>query len=258
MELSKVADLQLKFAQLTQVGQSGQSNGAASTVASELLAPVSKRLAQQAESTNVKLSAYGQIKSGFGSAQTAAASLAHTAMSKAAGSADLTKAAQAFVNAYNQANQAVTTAVKGSGTQPGTLAADVRAKRAASDLAQTVTGGRGPADLKQAGITQNKDGSLALDMKALEQSLQANSAETRNALARLGQQVDAGVGRELASRGNVGASVSSLTSRSQALSAQQAALQQQAADLQNTPDRRNTVLSYAAASGLAAYQKLLG
>jgi flagellar capping protein FliD len=273
MELSSVINMQLKLAQLGQAGQSSSANAvsqllgqagqvssstsAANTV-SQLLAPANQRVSQQLQSTNVQLSAYGQIKSAFGSAQTAAGSVVAAATSKTASNSDVEKAAQAFVDAYNQASQAVGTAVNGTGKQAGALATDFRAKVAGSDLAQALTGGTGLADLKQAGITQNKNGTLTLDTKVLDQALQSNSTQTKGALARLGQQVGTSAGRELASGGNVGASVGSLTSRSQSLTAQQTALQQQAAVLQNTLEKQSAVLNYATAGGLAAYKSLLG
>ena len=273
MQISSVIDMQLKLAQLGQAGQSGvagtvsqllgqanqagSSTNAANTV-TQLLAPATQRVSQQLQSTNVQLSAYGQIKSAFGSVQTAANSLVSATASKTATNIDVEKAAQAFVDAYNQAAQSIGTAVNGTAKAAGALATDARAKLAGSDLAQALTGGNGLADLKQAGITQNKNGTLTLDAKALDQALQSNSAQTKGALARLGQQVGASTGRELASGGNVGSSVGSLTSRSQTLTAQQTTLQQQATALQGVLERQGAVLNYSTAGGLAAYHSLLG
>ena len=254
MDLSSVVNMQVRLAQVDQAtGQSGSVSAA-----SQLLAPANKRLSQQLDSTNVQLSAYGQIESAFGSVQTSVGGLAGAAISKTASNADVEKVAQAFVNSYNQAAQAVNTAVAGTGKQTGALASDLRAKRAGGDLAQALSSGTGLADLKQAGITQNKNGTLTLDTKALEQALQSSPAQAKSALNRLGQQVGASAGRELASTGNVGAGVSSLTSKAQSLTAQQTTLQQQALAVQNTLDRQSAVLNYAAASGLAAYKNLLG
>jgi flagellar capping protein FliD len=117
--------------------------------------------------------------------------------------------------------------------------------------------GAGLADLKQSGITLNKNGTLTLDTKALEQSLQSNSAQAKSSLASIGQQVSASTGRELAGGGNVGGSIGTLTNRSQSLTAQQTALQQQATSVQGLLEQQSNVLNYSTANGLAAYQKLL-
>ena len=253
MDLSSMVKIQVQLAQIGQTSQSASANSA-----SQILAPANKRLSQQLESTNVQLSSYGQIKSAFGSAQTAASSLADTATSKKATNSDVEKAAQAFVNSYNQATQAVSTAVNGTGKQTGALASDFRAKRAGSDLAQSLTSGTKLADLKQVGITQNKNGTLTLDTKALQNALQSNPTQAKSTLAHLGQQVGTSAGHELASSGNVGASVGSLTNKSQSLAAQQTALQQQAVAIQGTLDQQSAILNYATAGGLAAYKNLLG
>jgi flagellar hook-associated protein 2 len=264
MNISGVINLQLQLARLGQAGQSSSSNAVSqllgtntqnttSNSVSQLLAPVSERLSQQLASTNVKLSAFGQIQSAFSSAQTAANSLTTAATSNTATNAEVAKAAQAFVAAYNQSVQAVSTAVSGKGA----LASDLRATRAGNDLAQSLTSGAGPANLAQAGISLNKNGTLTLDTKALEQALESSGTQTKAALAYLGQQVGAATGRELASAGNVGASVGSLTSRSQTLAAQQATLQQQSTALQNTLTSQGTVLNYLTATGLNAYRNLM-
>ena len=254
MDISSLVSARL---QMSQFSQSATSSTAAGT-ASNLMAPVTERLGQQLESTNVKLSAYGQIKSAFGSAQTAANGLTSSATSKTATNSDVEKAAQAFVNAYNQASQAVAGATNSSSKATGALASDFRAKSAGNDLARSLTGGSGAANLKQAGISVNKDGTLTLDTKALQQALQSNSTETKSALASLGQQVSGSTGRELASTGNVGASVGKLTSRAKTLTAQQTAIQQQASSLQSMLEKQNATLNYATANGLAAYQSILG
>lgn len=214
---------------------------------------MTQRLNQQLASTNVQLSAFGQIQSAFSGAQTAANKLTAAATSTTATNADIAQAAQAFVAAYNQSVQAVGNAVGGTGA----LASDFRASRAGNDLAQSIASGAGPANLAQAGISLNKNGTLTLDAKALEQALQSGGSQTKAALAYLGQQVGSTTGRELASAGNVGAGVGGLTSQSQTLAAQQNALQQQGTALQNTLTSQSTVLNYLTATGLNAYRNLL-
>jgi flagellar capping protein FliD len=138
MDLASIVKTQVQLAQL---GQSTQSSS--SSAATQLLAPANKRLTQQLESTNVQLSAYGQISSDFGSAKTAASGLSNTVTSKTATNSDVVKAAQAFVDSYNQATQAVGSAVNGTGTKAGALASDIRVKLAGNDLAHSLTSGAG-------------------------------------------------------------------------------------------------------------------
>lgn len=248
MDLRSMVKTQVQFAQLGQTSQAGSSAS---------LAPANKRLSQQIDTTNVKLSAYGQISSAFGTAKTAASGLTAAATSKTASNSDVVKAAQAFVDSYNKAAQAVGAAVTSTSTKSGALVTDSRATTAASGLARSLTSSAGLSDLKQTSITKGTDGTLTLDTKALEQSLQSNSAQAKSALANIGQKVETSTSRELTSTGNIGGSISSLTNQSQTLSAQQMALQQQVASVQALLDQSSNILNYSASNGIAAYQKLL-
>jgi flagellar hook-associated protein 2 len=254
MDITTLVNTRLQIAQL---GQTTTGSNASSTVRN-LTSTANDRLGRELQSTNVKLSAYGQIKSAFGAAQTAASGLTTAATSKTATNADIEKAAQAFVNAYNQAAQSVSSATSTSSKQTGALASESRARSAGNDLTRSLTGGNGLANLKQAGIALNANGTLSLDTKALQNALQSNASQTRNALSGIGQQVGSATERELASTGNVGLSVGKLSSRAQTLSSQQATLQQQAASLQSQLEKQSTTLNYATANGLAAYQNILG
>ncbi|HEX8988393.1 MAG TPA: flagellar filament capping protein FliD [Rhodocyclaceae bacterium] len=253
MDIGTLVSTQLQFAQLSQ-----STSTRTTTQVGDLTAPAAQRIGRQFESTNVQLSAYGQIKSAFAGAQTAATALGTSATSKTAPSADIVKAAQAFVDSYNLAVKTVSGATANSASQPGALASDLRARAAATDLARSVTSGNALASLKQAGIALNRNGTLTLDTKALQQALQSSGTQTKGALASLAGQVGGAAGRELAGTGNVGISVARLTSRAQALAGQQSALQQQAASVQSTLDRQGATLNYATANGLAAYQRLMG
>lgn len=243
LNISSIVNTRMQVAGLA---QSGSATGGAD----QLLSAANKRVGQQLASTNVQLSAYGQIKGAFGSLQGAAGTLSDAANGKTATSSDIVKAAQAFVANFNQAAQSVASGVGGQGA----LASDVRARLAGNDLGRALGG----VNLQQVGITQNKNGTLTLDTKALEQALQANPAQAKSALAQLGQQVGTTVGQELGNRGNVGAGFNSLTNRSQSLAAQQTALQQQAESVQGLLQKQGAILNYATASGLAAYRSILG
>ncbi|MGE5466202.1 MAG: flagellar filament capping protein FliD [Ignavibacteria bacterium] len=253
MDVSTLVNTQLQLGQLAQAG--GTSSA---TSVGKLMAPATQRVERELQSTNVKLSAYGQIKSAFAGAETAAGTLTRTAKSKTATDADVQKAAQAFVAAYNQASQTVAAATDASAKQPGALASEGRARSAGADLSRSLTAGNSLSDLKQAGISLGKNGTLTLDTKAFAQALQSNPSQTKAALASLGQQVNTAADRELASSGNVGTSVNRLSSRAQTLAAQQTALQQQASSLQATLGKQGAALDYVTASGLAAYRNILG
>lgn len=262
MDISSIVSSTLQLAKVNQSAQIDSTSGVGQAVSSQsvgsLLAPANKRLSQQLESTNVRLSAYGQIKSAFSSTQAAADNLTKVAGSGTATTADITKAAQAFVSAFNQTTQTISGAVKGTESRAGVLASDVRAQFAGNDLARSLTGAGDAADLRKVGITRSKEGALTFDVKALEQAFASNPTEAKSTLAALGREVGATAGRELASSGNVGSSVGALTSRSASLSAQQSSLQKQGEALQATLDAQNAVLNYATASSLSAYRNLLG
>ncbi len=86
-----------------------------------------KRIAQQQTSFNVQLSAYGKIKSGFADLQTAGTALTKLDKSTTATTADLSKAAQTFVNAFNATTNVLSSATKKTGTG-GALVDDNKAK----------------------------------------------------------------------------------------------------------------------------------
>lgn len=254
MDISTLVKTGLQIAQLSQSQAASKPGGASANLATA----ANDRLGRELQSTNVKLSAYGQIKSAFGGAQTAATGLTAAATSKTATNADIEKAAQAFVSAYNQATQSVSSATGTSAKQVGALATDSRARAAGTDLARSITGNTSPASLKQIGITMNKNGTMSLDTKALQAALQSNPSQAKGALANLGQQVNAATSRELASTGNVGISVGKLTTQAQTLTSRQQTLQQTTASTQSQLEQQKTTLNYATANSLAAYQKVLG
>lgn len=253
MDVSTIVKTQVSMARL---GSASATSGSSSV--SDALAPATQRISKQLESTNVKLSAFGQIKGAFAGTQTAAASLSKTAANKTATNADIQKAAQAFVNAYNAATQSVSAAVNGTGKQAGALSSDFRAKLAGNDLAQSLAGGGSASALKQIGITANKNGTLTLDTKALEQALQSNGSQAKQTLSSLAQSVGASATRALESSGNVGSSYRKLSSQSQSLTNQQEALAQQASSIQATLEQQKSTMSYTASIGLASYRSVLG
>lgn len=257
MDLSNIVSSTLLLAKLDQTRLTPPTTS--TTATADLLAPVTKRLNQQIESTKVQLSAYGQIKSAFSTAQGAAAGLNTAAQSKTATNVDIEKAAQAFVSAYNQAATTVNSAINPTAGQSGALASDLRAKFAGNGLARAASGAASAADLKQAGISRNTDGTLSFDAKVLQQSLQANPSEAKATLAKIGQAVDTATSRELGGSGNVGGSVTNLSKREEVLSSQQAQLAAQSSALDSVLSQRDSLLnSYSTNSYIAAYKSLFG
>lgn len=243
MDISNIVRSQWQLAQI------GQSGGAGSAI-EKAFARSSERVGQQLQSANVQLSSYGQVKSAFAGLQGAAGALGEAAASKTTSAADLKKAVQGFVDSFNQAAKSV------AGIKTGALADNGRARLAANDLARSLTAGNGLGDLRQLGISRGKDGSLSLDAKALDQVLQTNTDKVKGAMADLGKQVGATMGRELAGSGNVGAGVASLTDKVKVLTQQQTTQQQQSAAVLQAIGQQTNQLNYSAAGGIAAYQSL--
>ena len=230
-----------------------QSTQTASAPATAAFTHANKRIEQQLGSTKVQLSAYGQIKGAFSEVQTTGKALSDLKTTSTAD--DVKKAVNGFVSAYNKANKAVGAATQGDGEQTGALANDSRARIAGNDLRRSVTEGSSLSDLKKIGITQNKDGSLNVDTKALEKALQSNSNQVLSTVAGIGQQVEKTTTQELANNGNVGSSVNSLNNRSRSLEAQQSAQQEQITASQRLIEQQTTQINNVFAGGLAAYQR---
>ena len=233
-----------------------QSSKTTSDPVTNALKHASDRIEQQIGSTKVQLSAYGQIKGAFSEVQAAGRTLSDT--KKAATTEDVRKAVTGFVSAFNKANKTVAAATQGAGKQAGALANDARASIAGNDLRRSVTEGNALSDLKKIGITQNKDGSLAVDTKLLDKALQANPDQVRSTVANIGQQVEKTAAQELGDNGNVGRSVNTLSNRSRNLETQQSTQQEQLAAAQRLVDQQTAQLdnhNNGVASGATAYQR---
>lgn len=241
-----------KIATLT---QNYANKAAASDPMTQVLDSANKRVATQISQTDVQLSSYGQIKSGFASIGSAGTAL--TKLGATATATDVNRAAQSFVTAYNNTSNALATAVGGSGGSAGALANDSLARLAGNDLRRVVTTGTGAADLQKIGISVGQNGSLAIDSKALSAALQANPDAVKATLGKLGQAATNSAASELASGGAVGSAVNSLNNRARNLAAQQT--QQQSliasaqAAIQQSASQANGFGGISA--GIAAYMK---
>lgn len=217
-----------------------------STAATSAVSPVLQKLVQRVQTdmdaTKTQLSSFGLLKSAVATTQSAAQALGK--LSATATADDVTKAVGAFFNAFNGAAAAAKMAASGSATSAATQAAT----RVDKDMQRAL--GNSPVltdAMKLLGLRLQNDGTLAHDVKKFAASLQSNPAAVREALAKLGQKVDAAASNELANNGNVAGGVSNLNQHNTSLTAQQKALAKavQAAQAK---------LSLAAVnSGLAAY-----
>jgi flagellar capping protein FliD len=170
----------------------------------------STRLETQRQTTNVQLSAYGQVKSGFARVEEAGKTLAKA---EPLTPADTKKALQSLVTAYNDTRSAA------ASTAPGS------AGNAANALRRTASTESMRADLQSMGITQKSDGSLAIDTKKLDQALAANPSVVKEAAARVGGQLQQNATRSLSESGGISKTLNSLNARAQQIEGQQSGLQ---------------------------------
>jgi len=216
-------------------GSGSQATQATGTLAaaSAALTKTATRIQADASATTAQLSSFGQLKSALAGSQTAA--LALTQLSSASSASEVTQATGDFFNAFNAAVKAAKTTAAVSGSSQAAQAAG----RVGRDLAGALTGGVANQNaMSKLGLSVQADGSLKQDASKFAAALAKDPAGVMTALAQLGQQVQSAANKELASDGNVGASVAKLTQHSSALAQQQKAM-----------------LSLQQSTGLSVYQR---
>lgn len=219
--------------------------------ASQAFQKADERVQRQRDLVSAELSALGKLKSSFSETQAASRALSDSKQTTA--DTGITKAASNFVKSFNTATQAAKSAI----ASHATLADSSRARAAESDLRRAISAEATTAsDLKAIGITQQKDGALAIDAKKFDAALKADPDALRSTLSKAGQQVDRVVTGELADRGNIGLSVNSLGNRARNLESQQADQQAQAAAAQQAVSAQTTRLNNSLVAGAAAYQRI--
>lgn len=199
---------------------SSQSDRLASTLRRPAETP-----ARDGEGARVRLSAFGQVQSAAANVQSAAKDLQDTR--QLSSPADAKKAAASFVKAVNDERAALARVAGGQAERPNAAAAgEGRAAVADAQLQRTrgdQDSGSGSA-LRDAGIRVERDGSLAVDAKALESAFNANPAAVVQALGNVGRAAEVTATRQLAANGSAGAAVRNLSSQVDQLAARQAAL----------------------------------
>lgn len=241
---------------LTSRSQSGQATrqgtGEPAVVAVDRAAT---RGSPQSGTTEVRISAFGQIKGAFAELQVTGKALSDT--NPTATTDDIKKTVVSFVDAYNKTNRTIAAATQSQGKDSAAdaLSTDSRTHGVGSDLSRSVTTGGTLSSLGNVGVTQNRDGSLALDIKTLDSALKSNPDQVRATLAEVGNRIEKTAANELDSNGNTGASVNSLSKRNADLAAQQSAQQDRQIAAQRLLDRQNAQINNVFATGLVAYQR---
>jgi flagellar capping protein FliD len=193
------------------------------------------RLESAQQSTKVQISAYGQVKSGFASIESAGQTLAKGSANAVT---DTKKALETLVSAYNDTRSAAAT------TAPG------YASNAANTLRRTAANDSVRTDLQSLGITQASDGSLSIDTKKLDAALQANPGAAQQAAARVGGQLQSVATRALSESGGISTTLNALNSRAAKIESQQAGIE----SLINL--QKQTSTSSSAQSGINSYLRI--
>jgi flagellar hook-associated protein 2 len=210
----------------------------------------SKRIQQQRDTTSVQVSSFGKLQSSVADTQTAAKALSDP--KQISTDADVKKVAGNFVTSFNNSIKASRVNID---TQTSARE-NISAKKADADLRQSVT--KVPtvvADLKAIGITQQKDGSLAIDKTKFDAAIQSDATGVRSALDKLGLQVDKTATKQLASSGNIGSSVNSLNDRASRLASQQADQQARATAVQQNVSQQSSQVANSQ-SATQLYQRI--
>lgn len=205
-----------------------------------------KRLQTQVDITTTQLSSFGKLTSSVSGAQLAAHTLG--ALPAASTSTAIKAAVESFVSAFNTA---ITTA-RSTAAVPGETGASLSAGRVTKDLSRAVSDNTATIDsLKKIGFNLKSDGTLSLDVKKFDAAQKADPVSVKATLVQIGQQVDKTATKELATSGNLNASISSLNQRSAMLKSQQSTLTSLKQTASTTQSSRYSVNN---GFGLSAYQ----
>jgi len=209
-----------------------------------------KRIQQQRDLASVQLSSFGKLKSAFAEAQSASSSLA--GIKSTASDADVRKLAGNFVKTFNGAVQIARSAAN----QTGTPVESNRARAAETELRRSVSSEATLADLRKIGISQQANGTLAIDSKVFETALSSEPEVARSVLSRIGLEVGQTAGSQLADGGNIGRAVNALGDRVRSLESRQAEQQALATAGQQTISTQTNRFTAGLNSGAAAYERI--
>lgn len=210
------------------------------------------KIQAEVDTTTTQLSSFGRLKSALSNTQLAANALG--SLSGTASSADIKKAVQNFVSAFNTSmDSAKTTA-----TAPGSAGASHSANQAGRDLGRAISSDFRTQDaLKKLGVSMDSKGVLSIDNKKFEAEQKADPAGALATLGKIGRQVEKTAIQELAVDGHVNGFMNSLNVRASQLKMQQSSLtsltQANKATTANTATD-NSPYTWSRGYGASAYQ----
>lgn len=185
-----------------------QETNQASILNASPLAQAHKRIGLQVQATTATLSTLGQFKSAMADLKTAA-----SALSSSTGANNTQSLVEKFVAAYNAT-------VKAAGASGPNTPSDTSVARELRQM-RTALHDAGGASLSSLGLSVSKDGTLALDSKALEKNLQSDAANTVAAFGQLGKRIAGAADKALAENGHLNTSLERLDDKTKALQHQQ-------------------------------------
>lgn len=244
---------------------SGQAERARSPTPSvaQALDRAGQRLEAQQSSTEVRLSAFGQLRSAVAELRDSGSALAASENTDTPEKARA--AAEQFVSTFNNAQATANRTINGRPGEPeanadspntdGALSGDGRANVAASQLSRTLNDASAEA-LRSIGINRERNGTLSIDQQRFSQALQNDPQAVSAALTQAGQQVEQASSRQLEDGGNLDRAVANLSRQSRQLEAQQAEQRAFAETLQQATEQAANRLNFVAASGIRAYEKI--
>jgi flagellar capping protein FliD len=215
--------------------------------ATQALDQASQRLQDQQSSTQVRLSAFGQIQSAVEKLQESGRPMRDNESTNTPEEARAV--VKNFVDAYNNARD-VASRVTG---EEGALADDNRAQVAASELSRTLNS-TSRNELRAIGVNTNSNGTLSIDTQRFERALQENNQEVGRTLANVGQQLEETSTRTV--ENTVNRSVESLEAQNRALEVQQTQQRELADNLQQATEQAAAQFNFVAASGIRTYEQI--
>lgn len=243
-------------------GQSERARSALPAVA-EALDRAGQRLETQQSSTEVRLSAFGQLRSAVDGLRDSSTAL--VASENTDTPAKARAAAEQFVSAFNNAQATASRTINGRpeadstdtarDATDGALSDDSRANVAASQLSRTLDNASTDA-LRSIGINRERNGTLSVDQQRFTQALQDDPQAVSAALAQAGRQVEQASSSQLEDGANLDRAVENLGRQSRQFEAQQAALEAFAEASQQAAEQAGSRLNLLAANGIRSYEKI--
>ena len=191
----------------------------ASTVIAQALAKINQRIQTDQTSTTAQLSSFGLLKSALSASQGSAQAL--TNLTSSTSTADATTAMANFFNDYNS----TMAAAANTAAVPGSDSAAQSATRVSRDMQWALNSQPAVIDaMKTVGLTLQSDGTLQQDAKKFAAALSSDPTGTQQAMATIGNAINAAATQELGSSGAVGTAIDSLNQHNTTLAAEQQAM----------------------------------